>query len=279
MVDTPSRRAQLVRAMRYPPDGIRGMGGAARSSRWGRYADYLHKEANDQVCLLVQVETRKGAREPGRHRRDRRRGRRLHRPGRPVGLDGPARATRAPRGAAAILDGIAVVRAAGKAPGILAPDPKLARMYLDAGALFVAVGVDTTLLTRACRDLAAAYKNAGRQARRSGVRNRRVLTHAAALKTPCIPKPCPESNSHAHPERSHPVAHAMPHRRPVGRCRRRPHAEREQPGHRRDGSASCRMSAPPKPRRAVARCRTRDGRLEGAHGRRHAPVCCAAGST
>jgi len=57
-----------------------------------------------------------------------------------------------------ILDGIAMVRAAGKAPGVLAPDPKLARMYLDAGALFVAVGVDTTLLTRACRDLAAAYK-------------------------------------------------------------------------------------------------------------------------
>ena len=60
----------------------------------------------------------------------------------------------------AILDGTAVVRAAGKAPGVLAPDPKLARSYLDAGALFVAVGVDTTLLTRACRDLAAAYKSA-----------------------------------------------------------------------------------------------------------------------
>ena len=58
----------------------------------------------------------------------------------------------------AILDGIATVRAAGKAAGVLAPDPKLARQYLDAGALFVAVGVDTTLLTRACRDLAAAYK-------------------------------------------------------------------------------------------------------------------------
>ena len=58
----------------------------------------------------------------------------------------------------AILDGIAVARAAGKAAGVLAPDPVLARRYLDAGALFVAVGVDTTLLTRACRDLAAAYK-------------------------------------------------------------------------------------------------------------------------
>ena len=64
----------------------------------------------------------------------------------------------------AILDGIAVVRAAGKAPGVLVPDPKLARVYLDAGALFVAVGVDTTLLTRACRDLAAAYKGIGDRA-------------------------------------------------------------------------------------------------------------------
>jgi 4-hydroxy-2-oxoheptanedioate aldolase len=36
-----------------------------------------------------------------------------------------------------ILDGIATVRAA----GILATDPALAQQYLDAGALFVAVGV------------------------------------------------------------------------------------------------------------------------------------------
>ena len=56
MVDTAEQAAQLVRAMRYPPDGIRGMGGA-RASRWGRYANYA-KEANAQVCLLVQAETR-----------------------------------------------------------------------------------------------------------------------------------------------------------------------------------------------------------------------------
>ena len=42
--------------MRYPPDGIRGMGGA-RASRWGRLPNYA-KEANDQVCLLVQAESR-----------------------------------------------------------------------------------------------------------------------------------------------------------------------------------------------------------------------------
>ncbi len=56
MVDTAQQAAELVRSLRYPPDGIRGMGGA-RASRWGRYPNYA-KEANAQVCLLVQAETR-----------------------------------------------------------------------------------------------------------------------------------------------------------------------------------------------------------------------------
>ncbi|HEY8361212.1 MAG TPA: aldolase/citrate lyase family protein, partial [Ramlibacter sp.] len=58
MVESPEQARQLVRAMRYPPHGIRGVGsGIARSARWAQYPDYLH-EANDRVCLLVQVETR-----------------------------------------------------------------------------------------------------------------------------------------------------------------------------------------------------------------------------
>jgi 2-keto-3-deoxy-L-rhamnonate aldolase RhmA len=39
-----------------------------------------------------------------------------------------------------IQGGIATVRAVGKAAGILATDPALAQQYLDAGAMFVAVG-------------------------------------------------------------------------------------------------------------------------------------------
>jgi 4-hydroxy-2-oxoheptanedioate aldolase len=39
----------------------------------------------------------------------------------------------------------------------LATDPALAQRYLDAGALFVAVGVDTTLLVKAASDLARRY--------------------------------------------------------------------------------------------------------------------------
>ena len=159
VVETAEQAATLVAATRYPPRGIRGVGSAlARSSRWNQIGDYLHT-ADEQMCVLLQVETKKGVDN-------------LAAIAATEGVDGvffgPADLSASmgllgqpghPDVQRAILDGIAVVRAAGKAPGVLSPDPKLARLYLGAGALFVAVGVDTTLLTRACRDLAAAYKN------------------------------------------------------------------------------------------------------------------------
>lgn len=158
VVETAEQAATLVAATRYPPRGIRGVGSAlARSSRWNQIGDYLHT-ADDQMCVLVQVETQKGVAN-------------LAAIAAVEGVDGvffgPADLSASmgllgqpghPAVQRAILDGIAVVRAAGKAAGVLAPDPKLARQYLDAGAQFVAVGVDTTLLTRACRELAAAYQ-------------------------------------------------------------------------------------------------------------------------
>lgn len=161
VVETADQAATLVAATRYPPCGIRGVGSAlARSSRWNQIGDYLH-QADDQMCVLLQVETKKGVDNVAAIAAT-------------EGVDGvffgPADLSASmgllgqPGHAdvqRAILDGIATVHAAGKAPGVLAPDPKLARLYLDAGALFVAVGVDTTLLTRACRELAAAYKNSG----------------------------------------------------------------------------------------------------------------------
>ena len=57
----------------------------------------------------------------------------------------------------AIEDGIATVRAAGKAPGLLALDVDLARHYLVQGTRFIAVGADVTLMVSACRDLAAGF--------------------------------------------------------------------------------------------------------------------------
>ena len=49
--------------------------------------------------------------------------------------------------------------AQGKAVGTLATEPASIRQHLEQGASFVAVGVDTALLARAARDLAAAWIN------------------------------------------------------------------------------------------------------------------------
>ena len=158
MVDTAQQAAQLVRATRYPPDGMRGMGGA-RASRWGRYPRYP-TEANEQICLLVQAETTLA----------------LHNldaiaatPGVDGVFIGPADLSASmghvgdpghPQVQAAIEDAIARILRAGKAPGILSPDEALARHYLELGALFVAVGLDTNLLARHTSALAARFRAA-----------------------------------------------------------------------------------------------------------------------
>ncbi|HEY0295340.1 MAG TPA: 4-hydroxy-2-oxoheptanedioate aldolase [Bordetella sp.] len=160
MVETAEQAAQMVAATRYPPSGIRGVGSAlARSSRWNQIPDYLHR-ADAEMCLLVQIESAAGLRN-------------LEAIARTPGVDGvffgPADLSASlghlgnpvhPEVQDAIMEGIKQVRAAGKAPGILTSDAKLARAYLDAGALFVAVGVDTTLLVNSARRLASSFKHA-----------------------------------------------------------------------------------------------------------------------
>src|ERR1700685_3652594 len=60
MVESAEQAASLVAAMQYPPLGVRGVGAVlARSSRWNRMPDYL-KQAGDEMCLLVQIETQRG---------------------------------------------------------------------------------------------------------------------------------------------------------------------------------------------------------------------------
>ena len=160
MVDSAEQATELVRAMRYPPQGVRGVGsGLARSSRWSAYPNYL-QEANDRVCLLVQVETVAGLAA-------------LEAIANVEGVDGvfigPPDLSASmgylgqpthPEVRSAIDAAIATILRCGKAPGILCTDETLARHYLELGARFVAVGVDTTLLANATRALAARFKQA-----------------------------------------------------------------------------------------------------------------------
>ena len=158
MIETAQHAQLMARAMLYPPQGLRGVGAAmARASAYGTSPDYL-TTANDQTCLLLQIESRAGMAN-------------LEAIAATPGVDGvfigpsdlaadmghlgqPAR----PEVQRVVDDGIARIIAAGKPAGILTGDLALAQRYLDLGATFVAVGNDVNLLAQAATQLAARFK-------------------------------------------------------------------------------------------------------------------------
>ncbi|MBJ7499340.1 MAG: 2-dehydro-3-deoxyglucarate aldolase [Sphingopyxis sp.] len=155
MVNSADEAAELVRACRYPPIGVRGVA-TSRASRWGRDGGYL-AEADDEICLLVQVETREAIDEVAAIAAV-------------DGVDGvfigpsDLSASLGHRGNAGHPDvtmrieaAIGAILAAGKAPGILSADVAAARRYLELGCLFVAVGTDMGLMVRATDALAAQF--------------------------------------------------------------------------------------------------------------------------
>jgi 4-hydroxy-2-oxoheptanedioate aldolase len=166
MVETAEQARQMVAATRYPTRGVRGVGSAlARSSRWNQIDDYLRR-SDDEMCVFVQVESVNGL----THLED---------IAAVEGVDGvffgPADLAASmgllgkpsdPAVRAAITQGIATVRKAGKAAGTLTSDRALAREYLEHGALFLAVGADTTILVQAAKELAAQFTPRGLRAPR-----------------------------------------------------------------------------------------------------------------
>ena len=160
MVESAAQAQMLVRATRYPPDGMRGVGSAiGRASRWNRTTDYLQDAAAD-ICLLVQVESVEALAA-------------LDDIARVPGVDGvfigPSDLAASlghlgnpghPDVQAAIERSIAVIIAAGTAAGVLMADRTLALRYLALGATFVAVGTDVTTLARGAETLAASFRAA-----------------------------------------------------------------------------------------------------------------------
>jgi 4-hydroxy-2-oxoheptanedioate aldolase len=148
--------AAAVAATRYPPHGIRGMGGTMRASRFGRDADYV-RDADKEMCVLVQVETQEALDN-------------IEAIAAVDGIDGifigPADLSASlgypgelhhPEVRAAIDGAIRRIRACGKAPGILMIDEQRARECLELGALFVAVATDQVLLRKSADDVAARF--------------------------------------------------------------------------------------------------------------------------
>ena len=77
-IQNAAEAARAVAATRYPPRGMRGVASVHRANRYGRVPDYFAR-ADDEMCVLVQLETRPGGRGARRDRRRRRRRRRVHR--------------------------------------------------------------------------------------------------------------------------------------------------------------------------------------------------------
>lgn len=157
MVDSVAHAEAMVRAVRYPPHGVRGVGSAlARSSRWSRIPDYLAR-ANDLVSLTVQIETTEGLDEAAAIAAI---------DGVDALLVGPADLAASmgllgqqnhPDVVAAVESVIAAGRAAGTPVGVNAFDPATADRYAAAGAAYVLVGADVTLLARASEALADRF--------------------------------------------------------------------------------------------------------------------------
>lgn len=149
----------VVRAVRYPPEGERGVGSAvARSSRWNRHATYMD-EANERITTIVQIESRQAIDE-------------LEEIASVDGIDavfvGPADLAASlghrgrqdhPEVIQTVLDVLQRAAEAGKPVGVNAFDETLARRYLAAGARFIVVGADVSLLAAGSTQLATRFSS------------------------------------------------------------------------------------------------------------------------
>lgn len=158
MVESVEQAELMVKAVRYPPHGVRGVGAAlARATRWNSIPDY-YATAHENICLLIQIESVTGL----AHLDDI-----LN----VEGIDGifigavDLSATMGYQGdpnhpavQKVVIDAIQRIRAAGKAAGILSTQHEVTQKYLDLGTEFVAVGVDTSILMNSLSEVLAKYK-------------------------------------------------------------------------------------------------------------------------
>ena len=168
MVETAEQARNLVAAVRYPPNGIRGVGTAlARGARWNQIDGYF-ADADREICLLIQVESVAALGN-------------LDAILDVEGVDGvfigPADLAGTmghlgnpthPDVMAAVEDAIRRIRAAGKAAGTLATNKQIAQHYQRCGVNFVALGVDTLVLATQAKQILQTHLDDTAEGARSG---------------------------------------------------------------------------------------------------------------
>ncbi|MED5620802.1 HpcH/HpaI aldolase family protein [Ideonella sp. BN130291] len=150
-----ARRA--VAATRYPPQGVRGMAGMSRASRYGTTPNYL-KTANAEAGVIVQLETREAVQA-------------LEAIAQVDGVDalfiGPADLSASlghvgepahPEVLDLMSQAAGRARAAGKPIGTLGGTPEMVAQYRAAGFDYVALSSDLGLLMRGAQTALASLR-------------------------------------------------------------------------------------------------------------------------
>ena len=156
-IESAEQARAAVAATRYPPQGIRGIAVAQRSNRYGYCPEYFER-INDNICVLVQIESRPGVEA-------------VDAIARVDGVDGlfigPSDLSASlghfgnpkhPDVQRAMQRVVDVARLHDKPVGILASADEDIQRYLEMGMTCVAVGMDVVLLRNASRQLAERYK-------------------------------------------------------------------------------------------------------------------------
>ena len=155
MVESGVQAQELVDAVTYPPHGVRGVGSAlGRASDFAAIGDYL-MTARQEICLLAQVENRKG----------------MSALDDILAVDGLDGVFIGPSDLAAdmgfigkpeqvevktaVLEATKRIVEGGKAAGILTLDQELQAQCRDLGATFIATEIDVTLFAKNMRASAA----------------------------------------------------------------------------------------------------------------------------
>ncbi|TMH14305.1 MAG: 2-dehydro-3-deoxyglucarate aldolase [Betaproteobacteria bacterium] len=148
---------RAVAATRYPPDGVRGVAGQTRASRFGTLPNYL-KTANQQIGVIAQIETAKTIED-------------LEAIASVDGIDalfiGPADLSASmghmgnlthPAVMELISQAVQRCKAIGKPVGTLGGTPEMVAQYRAIGFDFVAMSSDIGLMMRSAQQALAALR-------------------------------------------------------------------------------------------------------------------------
>ena len=156
-IETEAEAKAAVAATRYGPQGIRGMAGMTRATRYGRVENYF-TSAEQEICLVLQIETVRGLHN-------------LEAIATTEGVDGiflgPADLSASmgypgeldhPEVLAALQGAIDVANKLDVPCGLMCLDPARASSFIAKGSSFTAVGVDLVLLADAVEALRTQFQ-------------------------------------------------------------------------------------------------------------------------